>query len=134
MNIVLEFDADNQLIKSSEEGLEFIDNESKVTIIFEKGFEKDSDTEDVFRGLVGDIAFEENPEFIDAMEFQGEIQHTFFISNDKVETPFNERGSAKRLVEDGFWTKIYLHDHPLKNGCFAVIKNNKENNEIAVNE
>lgn len=127
MNNVLEFNKDNQLIILSKEVLKFINKESKVTIIIENGFKKDSDTEDVFRGLVGDIAFEENPKFIDALEFEGEIEHTFFICNDKVETPFNERGMVKRIIKDNFWTKVILHDHPLKDGFYAVIKNNKPN-------
>lgn len=123
MKKVLEFDNNNQLAISSDELLAFIDEENKVTVILEKGFDKKSDTEDVFRSLVGDVAFEESDEFVDALELEGEVRHTFFLSNASKETPFNERGMVKRLIKDNYWTKLLLHDHPLMNGFYAVIKN-----------
>ncbi len=124
---MLQFNDDNKVFLNSSEVLSFIDNENKITIFLEKGFEKDSDTEDVFRGLVSDETFEESEVFIDALEFEGEVSHTLFLSNAIEETPFNEKGTAKRLIEDNFWTKIILHDKPLKDNFYAVIVNNSPN-------
>lgn len=57
------------------------------------------------------------------MEDEGEIHHTFFICNDRKTSPFNERGMAKRLIQDGYWTKIWLHDYPLKDGFYTIVIN-----------
>ena len=123
MNTTIAFDNDNHATLSKEEVLSFIDNERKVTIVLRNGFVADSDTEDVFRGLMGSIAFEENIDMMDALEGVSGIKHTFFLSNDKEETPFNERGMAKRLIKDNYWTSIILDDYPLKNGFRALIMN-----------
>lgn len=118
---VIEFDTNNQLRLTSDEVLKVIDKESKVTVILGNGFNKNSDTEDVFRGLMGDYAFDESEEMLDAIELNCELKHTFFLSNAKTETPFNERGSIKRILKDNFWTKLIFHDQPLKNGMYAVV-------------
>jgi len=122
MSKVLEFNEENKVSLSKEEVLSFIDNEKKVTIIFGNGFDKNSDTEDVFRGIMSDIGFEESIEMMDAMDCGGEVKLTLYICNDDNETPFNERGMAKRLIKDNYWTSIILHDHPIKDGLYAMIK------------
>lgn len=118
---LLEFNKENKVELSANEVLSLIDQEKKVTIILDKGFKEGSDTEDVFRGLMGDEAFENSFEFMEAINDEGEVQHTFFICNDDVETPFNERGMAKRIIADDYWTGIILHDHPLNKGLYAMI-------------
>lgn len=117
------FNQENKVHLSKAEVLSCIDQQSKVTIIFEKGFPPGSDAEDVFRGIMGDIAFEESDEMSCALYDEGEIRHMFFICNDKETTPFNERGMAKRLIEDNYWTSVILHDHPIKNGFYAMVEN-----------
>lgn len=124
MNGILEFNEKNQIHMTNEEvseALSFINKERKVTIILGEGFKVGSDTEDVFRGLYGDVSFEENEELMDAMYCEAEAKHTLFLSNSKTETPFNERGILKRMLIDNYWTKLILHDRPLKDGMYAVI-------------
>ncbi|MEX3623539.1 hypothetical protein [Viridibacillus arvi] len=129
-NNSLEFDTNNELRLTSNEVLEIIDNKDKITIVFANGFKGNSDTEDVFRGLLGDTAFEESEEMMDAVEEIGVVRQTFFLSNAKTETPFNERGMIKRLIEDNFWTMLIFHDHPLKDGCYAVVINENSKQQI----
>ena len=126
MSRKLEFNEKNKTELSASEVLSFIDQEKKVTIFLSKGFKEGSDTEDVFRGLVGEEAFENTFEYMEAIHNEGEVQHTFYIGNETVETPFNERGMAKRIIEDNYWTEIILHEHPLKDGCYAMIQNRRD--------
>lgn len=121
MNNILNFDDDNTLKLTKEEVLSFIDQEDKITVILGNGFKAKTDTEDVFRGIMGDERFEESEEISGAIHCASEIRHTFFLVNSKVESPFNERGNAKRIIREGFWTKIILPNHPLKNGLYAVV-------------
>lgn len=97
MSVNLAFNEKNKAELSASEVLSFIDQEKKVTIFLSKGFKEGSDTEDVFRGLVGDEAFENNFDYMEAITNEREVQHTFYIGNDAVETPFNERGMAKGI-------------------------------------
>lgn len=125
----LNFNEENKITMSSEEVLSIIDQEDKVTIIFKRGFREGSDTEDVFRGIYGDQAFEENEVFISAMEFgdSPNLKHTFFLNNDITGHPFGERCMVKRLISDNFWSRVILHDHPLKEGSYAhIINRNKK--------
>lgn len=121
----LPFDDKNKLYLSSEEVLNFIQREGKVTVLLDNAFERDSDSEDVFRGLYGDEGFESDEELMNALISETLIQHTFFMQNAKKETPFNEIGMVKRLVKDGYWTRIILNDYPLKDGMYAIIVKNE---------
>lgn len=122
MKKTLQFDEDNNVVLTNEELLSFLLDEKKVTIILGNGFTRGSDTEDVFRGIYGDIGFEENVEMLDAMEIESSVKHTFFLSNAHIETPFNEKGNVRRLINDSFWTSVLLHDKPLKNGLYASVE------------
>lgn len=122
-NTMILLDENNQTLLTNEEVLACIDNEERVTIFFEYGFKEDSDTEDVFRGLLGDNAFEENLLMLDALDGYGGVEHTFFLCNDKEETPFNERGMVKRLIADDYWSGIALDSRPDKNGYRAFVVN-----------
>lgn len=115
------FDEKNPCQLTSEEVLSFIEKEGKVTVILGTAFDQASDTEDVFRGLMGDEGFESDDDIQNALISRTSVKHTFFIQNAKKETPFNEIGMVKRLIRDGFWTSIILHDHPVKNGLYAMI-------------
>lgn len=128
----IEFDENNEVCMTSEEVLEFIHKEKKVTVRLGNGFESGSDTEDVFRGLMSDETFENNEEMMDAMYCQCSVNQLFFLSNAKTETPFNEIGMVKRLIKDGFWTSLILHDYPIKDNLYAHVEN--KNNPLKVNE
>lgn len=112
---------DNRM--TSEEVLAFILQEKKVSICLENGFTAKSDTEDVFRGLYGDEGFEEDQDMQDALFGNGSVQHTFFLSNATKESPFNEIGMVKRLLQDGQWTTVILHDRPIVNGIYTFVRN-----------
>lgn len=122
----LEFNNDNIAEMSGEKLWTLIKNENKVTVILKNGFNKNSDTEDVFRGLMGDAAFENDDEFLDAIECGSKVKRTFFLSNATDESPFNEKGMVNRLLKDDFWTSVILHDRPLKNGFYAMVQKSEK--------
>ncbi|MGG6447753.1 hypothetical protein [Pseudobacillus badius] len=128
----LEFSSENIVYMNSEEVLSVIDDQNKVTITFNELFDEDSDSADVFRGVFGDERFEE---IVNAMmdEDSYSLKHTFFISNSKEETPFNDRGMVKRLIKDNYWTGLILHDYPLKGGLYAMIVKIRNNDDLDQN-
>ena len=124
MNEMPNFNEKNQVYMTNVEVCDVIPaifEEEKVSIILENGFPLGSDTEDVFRGIYGDETFEENDEMMNAIHSGTETRQTLFLSNSKIETPFNERGMLKRILIEGYWTKLILHNRPLKDGMYAVI-------------
>ncbi|MFJ8531530.1 hypothetical protein [Bacillus sp. NPDC094106] len=96
----------------------------KVTIIFENGFKRNSDTEDVFQGMLGCYGFEENCS--DALEGE-EFEYTGFPQNGGLDRVFIER-----MILDGYWTSIILHgiENPEDKGLYVMIHNKeqKQNN------
>lgn len=96
----------------------------KVTVIFENGFEENSDTEDVFQGIFGGYGFEENcSHALDEQEFE----YSGFPQNGGLDRLF-----IKRMILDGYWTSIILHgiENPEDSGLYVMLynKNQKRNN------
>lgn len=100
--------------------LENVCSSDKVTVIFENGFEENSDTEDVFQGIFGCYGFEENcSHALDEQEFE----HSGFPQNGGLDRLF-----IKRMILDGYWTSIILHgiENPEDSGLYVMLYNKKQ--------
>lgn len=100
--------------------LENVCSSDKVTVIFENGFEENSDTEDVFQGIFGFYGFEENcSHALDEQEFE----YSGFPQNGGLDRLF-----IKRMILDGYWTSIILHGigNPEYSGLYVMLYNKKQ--------
>lgn len=91
--------------------------EDHVTIIFEKGYEKNSQTAEEFEGIYGSEKFESV--CFDAL-FGEEFRFETFLSNDQM-----LRKSVQDVVLYGEWHYIILHDqnHPTDDNKLVMIAN-----------
>lgn len=127
MKEVVPLNQKNEYRLSGKEAIDFLTEDNRITIFFENGFKRNSDTADVFEGIYGSEKMEDSP-FIDAFDGMEGVSHTFFLKNpiQKGFEAFAESELVKRIIQDGYWSHIHLDERPLIEGMYVTIINEKQ--------
>lgn len=105
-----------------QQAAEQVANENHITIVFENGFEEDSQTAKEFENEIYGVRFEDA--CVNAL-LGGEYRYETFLSNYEL-----EKNAILDIVRYGDWSYIILHDqtHPTDSNLYVVIVNSEQPN------